>query len=150
MTSVGSAELPRQQERPRSTYLGDLGSSLHTLAAAIDAGMHSRFAPCVKPPGRRLVARVIALHAPRPQWPVDRQVDSVWLPKCRGILLRHDKKDGDSLGLNQLACALYCGASRGPHGPESRTDARSSNPSCATRMTSVMIVTRPTGLRFLT
>jgi transposase len=29
-----------------------------------------------------------------------------WLSKCRGILVRYEKKDGDYLGLIQMACGL--------------------------------------------
>jgi putative transposase len=29
-----------------------------------------------------------------------------WLSKCRGLLVRYDKKDGNYLGLIQLACGL--------------------------------------------
>ncbi len=43
-------------------------------------------------------------HKPR-RWVVERTVG--WLSKCRGILVRYDKKDGNDLGLIQLACALY-------------------------------------------
>ena len=30
-----------------------------------------------------------------------------WLCKCRGILVRYDKKDENYLGLIQFACALF-------------------------------------------
>src|SRR3954453_22829646 len=43
-------------------------------------------------------------HKPR-RWVVERMF--AWLSKCRGILVRYDKKDGNYLGLIQLACALY-------------------------------------------
>jgi putative transposase len=43
-------------------------------------------------------------HKPR-RWVVERTF--AWLSKCRGILVRYDKKDTNSLGLIQLACALY-------------------------------------------
>jgi putative transposase len=43
-------------------------------------------------------------HKPR-RWVVERKL--AWLSKCRGILIRYDKKDGNYLGLIQLACALY-------------------------------------------
>jgi putative transposase len=42
-------------------------------------------------------------HKPR-RWVVERTL--AWLSKCRGILIRYDKKDGNYLGLIQLACAL--------------------------------------------
>ena len=43
-------------------------------------------------------------HKPR-RWVVERTF--AWLSKCRGILVRYDKKDGNYLGLIQFACALY-------------------------------------------
>lgn len=43
-------------------------------------------------------------HKPR-RWVVERTI--AWLNKCRGILVRYDKKAVNYLGLIQLACALY-------------------------------------------
>jgi len=42
-------------------------------------------------------------HKPR-RWVVERTL--AWLSKCRGILIRYDKKDINYLGLIQLGCAL--------------------------------------------
>ena len=42
-------------------------------------------------------------HKPR-RWVVERTL--AWLCKCRGILVRYDKKAENYLGLIQLACAL--------------------------------------------
>ena len=42
-------------------------------------------------------------HKPR-RWVVERTF--AWLSKCRGILVRYDKKDGNYLGLIQMACGL--------------------------------------------
>jgi putative transposase len=42
-------------------------------------------------------------HKPR-RWVVERAF--AWLSKCRGILVRYDKKDDNYLGLIQLACGL--------------------------------------------
>jgi putative transposase len=42
-------------------------------------------------------------HKPR-RWVVERAI--AWLSKCRGILVRYEKKDGNYLGLIQLACGL--------------------------------------------
>ena len=42
-------------------------------------------------------------HKPR-RWVVERTF--AWLSKCRGILVRYEKKDGNYLGLIQLACGL--------------------------------------------
>jgi putative transposase len=39
------------------------------------------------------------------RWVVERTL--AWLSKCRGILVRYDKKDTNYLGLIQMACALY-------------------------------------------
>ena len=43
-------------------------------------------------------------HKPR-HWVVERTL--AWLCKCRGILVRYDKKDENYLGLIQFACALF-------------------------------------------
>jgi putative transposase len=43
-------------------------------------------------------------YKPR-RWVVERTL--AWLSKCRGILVRYDKKDGNYLGLIQLPSALY-------------------------------------------
>ncbi len=43
-------------------------------------------------------------HKPR-RWVVERTL--AWLCKCRAILVRYDKKDGNYLGLIQLACSLF-------------------------------------------
>ena len=42
-------------------------------------------------------------HKPR-RWVVERTF--AWLSKCRGILVRYEKKDSNYLGLIQLACGL--------------------------------------------
>ena len=41
---------------------------------------------------------------PARRWVVERTLG--WLSKCRGILVRYDKKSANYLGLLQLACAL--------------------------------------------
>jgi len=43
-------------------------------------------------------------YKPR-RWVVERTL--AWLSKCRGILVRYDKKDTNYRGLIELACALY-------------------------------------------
>ena len=43
-------------------------------------------------------------HKPR-RWVVERTF--AWLSKCRGILVRYDKKDINYLALIQLACGLF-------------------------------------------
>ena len=42
-------------------------------------------------------------HKPR-RWVVERAF--AWLSKCRGILVRYEKKDENYLGLIQMACGL--------------------------------------------
>lgn len=70
-------------------------------AAAAEAGYipHIHKGGEVVPPGAREPG-----YRPR-RWVVERTL--AWLSKCRGILVRYDKKDGNYLGLIQLACALY-------------------------------------------
>jgi putative transposase len=51
--------------------------------------------PAKRRPGRRKPRR----------WVVERTLG--WLSKCRGILVRYDKKAVNYLGLIQLACGLY-------------------------------------------
>ena len=41
---------------------------------------------------------------PARRWVVERTL--AWLPKCRSILVRYDKKSSNYMGLIQLACAL--------------------------------------------
>jgi putative transposase len=41
---------------------------------------------------------------PARRWVVERTL--AWLSKCRGLLVRYEKKAGNYLGLLQLACAL--------------------------------------------
>ena len=48
-----------------------------------------------KRPGRRKPRR----------WVVERTFG--WLSKCRGLLVRYEKKDTNYLGLIQMACGLY-------------------------------------------
>ena len=50
-------------------------------------------------------------HKPR-RWVVERTF--AWLSKCRGLLVRYDKKDGNYLGLIQLACGLLLVSAAGP------------------------------------
>ena len=52
-------------------------------------------------------------HKPR-RWVVERTF--AWLSKCRGILVRYDKKDINYLALIQLACGLFWYPQAPPHG----------------------------------
>jgi putative transposase len=68
--------------------------------AATDAG----YTPHIRRIGEEEVACDRSKgHRPR-RWVVERTF--AWLSKCRGILVRYDKKDVNYLGLIQLACGL--------------------------------------------
>jgi putative transposase len=54
-------------------------------------------------PGRREKKRPGRRKARR--WVVERTF--AWLSKCRGLLVRYEKKDTNYLGLIQIACGLY-------------------------------------------
>ena len=69
-------------------------------AAAAAAGYTPHIVPV--PKEKRCQARRKGYQARR--WVVERTF--AWLCKCRGILVRYDKKDENYLGLLQLACAL--------------------------------------------
>jgi putative transposase len=70
-----------------------------------EAAAAGRYVPHIVPArkGKRSSARAPG-HKPR-RWVVERT--PAWLCKCRGILVRYDKKDENYLGLIQLACALF-------------------------------------------
>ena len=57
---------------------------------------------------RRIGAEKLDSHGqkthPARRWVVERTL--AWLSKCRGLLVRYEKKAGNFLGLLQLACAL--------------------------------------------
>ena len=95
-------------ERPEPTAEGPQHLSLDGgyenptgRAATAEAGYipHIHTGGEVVPPGARKPG-----YKPR-RWVVERTL--AWLSKCRGILVRYDKKDGNYLGLIELACALY-------------------------------------------
>jgi transposase len=69
-----------------------------------EAAAGGKYTPHIvpKPKAKRSKARTKG-HKPR-RWVVERTL--AWLCKCRGILVRYDKKDANYLGLIQLACAL--------------------------------------------
>jgi putative transposase len=80
----------------------DAGFDNPSGRAAVEAGGYvghirpsGNSPPTERRPGRRKPRR----------WVVERTL--AWLSKCRGILVRYDKKDVNYLGLIQLACGLY-------------------------------------------
>jgi len=70
-----------------------------------EAAAEAKYTPHIVPvrKEKRSTARTKG-HKPR-RWVVERTL--AWLCKCRGILVRYDKKDENFLGLIQLACALF-------------------------------------------
>jgi putative transposase len=54
--------------------------------------------------GEQLNRRGAEKYQPR-RWVVERTLG--WLSKCRGLLVRYEKKSENYLGLLQFACALY-------------------------------------------
>jgi putative transposase len=60
------------------------------------------------PPIRRIGEEQLDAHGeksyPARRWVVERTL--AWLSKCRGLLVRYEKKARNYLGLLQLACAL--------------------------------------------
>lgn len=88
-------------ERPQHLSLDGGYDNATGRAAAAEAGYiaHIHVGGEVVKPGDRKPG-----YKPR-RWVVERTL--AWLSKCRGILVRYDKKDTNYLGLIQLACALY-------------------------------------------
>lgn len=69
------------------------------------AATEAKYTPHIRPKGERKQGCARSRgHKPR-RWVVERTI--AWLNKCRGILVRYDKKATNYLGLIQLACALY-------------------------------------------
>jgi putative transposase len=73
-----------------------------TGRAAATAG---RYVPHIVPKEKEKRSRERAPGSQPRRWVVERTL--AWLCKCRGILVRYDKKDENYLGLIQLACALF-------------------------------------------
>jgi putative transposase len=89
------------EERPQNLSLDGGYQNATGRGAATEAKYipHIHSGSEVVPPGARKPS-----YKPR-RWVVERTF--AWLSKCRGILVRYDKKDSNYLGLIQLACALY-------------------------------------------
>ena len=63
-----------------------------------------RYCPHIRRIGEEKLDRRGEKTFPARRWVVERTLS--WLSKCRGILVRYDKKPTNYLGLLQLACAL--------------------------------------------
>ena len=57
----------------------------------------------IRPIGEEAIPSEKRTYPPR-RWVVERTL--AWLSKCRGILVRYEKKSENYLGVLQLACAL--------------------------------------------
>jgi putative transposase len=63
-----------------------------------------RYCPHIRRIGEEKLDQWGQKTCPARRWVVERTLS--WLSKCRGILVRYDKKPTNYLGLLQLACAL--------------------------------------------
>ena len=63
-----------------------------------------RYLPHIRRIGEETRAANGEKHYPARRWVVERTL--AWLSKCRGLLVRYEKKAVNFLGLLQLACAL--------------------------------------------
>jgi putative transposase len=74
-------------------------------AASREAAAAGQYTPHIVPTEKAKRSPVRRKGSQPRRWVVERTL--AWLCKCRGILVRYDKKDENYLGLIQLACALY-------------------------------------------
>ena len=72
-----------------------------TSEAAVAA---HRYIPHIRRIGEEKLDEAGEKRFPARRWVVERTL--AWLSKCRGILVRYEKKSCNYLGLIQLACAL--------------------------------------------
>jgi putative transposase len=94
-------ERPRPDEVPEQHLCLDKGYDNPTGRAAASSGGH---VPHIRPIGEEKPKRdKRRRHKPR-RWVVERTIG--WLNRCRGILVRYEKKAANYLGVLQLACAL--------------------------------------------
>ena len=88
------------EDEPQHLCL-DKGYDNPTGRAAADSGGHT---PHIRRIGEDKLAKKTGKgHKPR-RWVVERTL--AWLSKCRGLLVRYEKKACNHLALLQLACAL--------------------------------------------
>ena len=93
-------ERPDRRRTSRSTCAWTRGTTTPAREAAAAAG----YVPHIRRIGEEKKACDRSKgHKPR-RWVVERTF--AWLSKCRGILVRYEKKDINYLGLIQLACGL--------------------------------------------
>ena len=93
-------ERPDPAEEDQNLCLDKGYDNPRSRAAASEAG----YAPHIRRIGEEKKACDRSKgHKPR-RWVVERTF--AWLSKCRGILVRYEKKDGTYLGLIPMACGL--------------------------------------------
>jgi putative transposase len=80
----------------------DAGFDNPSGRAAVEAG---RYIGHVRPSGNSPPTRRRPGRRKPRRWVVERTLS--WLSKCRGILVRYDKKAENYLGLLQFACGLH-------------------------------------------
>lgn len=91
-------EPPASVEQHLCLDAGFVGASCDATARVFG------YEPHVRPIGEeKAVAKGKKKHKPR-RWVVERTIS--WLNRCRGILIRWEKKAENYLGAIQLACAL--------------------------------------------
>jgi putative transposase len=88
------------EERPQHLCLdkGDDNPTGHEIVAAY------QYTPHIRRIGEEKLAPNGQQTHPARRWVVERTL--AWLSKCRGLLVRYEKKAVNVLGLLQLACAL--------------------------------------------
>ena len=93
-------ELPSADEGPQHLCL-DKGYDNPTGHTASASGGHT---PHIRRIGEEKWDRGGKKRHPARRWVVERTI--AWLNRCRGILVRYEKKAANYLGVVQLACAL--------------------------------------------
>jgi putative transposase len=88
------------EERPQHLCL-DKGYDNPTGHEAVAA---YQYTPHIRRIGEEKLAPTGQKNYPARRWVVERTL--AWLSKCRGLLVRYEKKAINFLGLLQLACAL--------------------------------------------
>ena len=73
-------------------------------AAVRQTAAEQKYTPHIVPKAKAERSKERKAGAKPRRWVVERTL--AWLCKCRGILVRYEKKDENYLGLIQLACAL--------------------------------------------
>ena len=100
LASIVVERPPPTEERPQHLCLdkGDDKPTGHDTVVAY------QYTPHIRRIGEEKLDRTGQKTYPARRWVVERTL--AWLSKCRGLLVRYEKKAVNFLGLVQLACAL--------------------------------------------